>query len=901
MEKKYIIKYGDKEFEASEYQAKIFDAIEYGVGNIIINAAAGSSKTTSLVNAINYISNDKKVLFVAFNKDIAEKIREMVKRENTDVHTFHSLGRSLLIENNIITNETPINDYKYNIYIKENINNLTKEGETKSLKRQYNHYINNIIKLTEYCRYFHYMKKNKINSLVKMYGIELVRDEIDVVINVLKWGQTNFNEIDYTDMIWLPVQLNLTTKRKLYDFIFVDEAQDTSIIEQELVFKTFKRGARFCTCGDNFQCQPKGTQILMGNKKYKNIEDVEIGEKVVTYMDKSRSYFKGYNKTGDNNRGNASRILGIESHISHELIKITTENGLTSEYTPEHITYIKFNEENCKNKYILYLMCDENKERFRIGTTRLYNPIKVNTFGLKARMRSENCTYGWILKIYDNRHDCLIDETLFSVKYGIPQLIFEPERAGCTEMTKEDVTYIYNNLGYSVKERAIELLTFFKKNIKYPFTSQLTYEKNARNYIRSINVCNLFTDIMDVKVFNENETRYRTHGVATASNRYEIIGHFESIKNIEYKTGDFEVYSLDVDKEHNYVADGILTHNCINLWCGANKEAIDNFRKLPNTEDFYLPISYRCPKKIVELASNFSDNIIAAPNAIEGEIKYNVNINFAQSNDMVLCRTTAPLIKQHLSFLRNNKKSFIRGFETIKTDLLNLIDNSHSKTIDKNMLTKDGLFSRVYENMINVGEGLKKQFNLSEEEMVVHPTILTIYDNIQCLAVLSEGLNTVEELKEKINTIFNGDSNDAIQLSTIHKAKGLEADNVYILCPESLPSPIARLDWERETERNLQYVAYTRAKKTLNFVADDNSFMWVRFKAQFSPKAMKELFDKCRNTLKYNNEMDISEDVIDVTLQKRKQIRELGSNVTPIQTITNKKQKGGLKFAKLMQ
>ena len=56
-------------------------------------------------------------------------------------------------------------------------------------------------------------------------------------------------------------------------------------------------------------------------------------------------------------------------------------------------------------------------------------------------------------------------------------------------------------------------------------------------------------------------------------------------------------------------------------------------------------------------------------------------------------------------------------------------------------------------------------------------------------------------------------------LSTVHKAKGLEADNVFIICPEILPmiSP-GQLDWERQQENNLRYVAITRPKKCLTYV-----------------------------------------------------------------------------------
>jgi DNA helicase II / ATP-dependent DNA helicase PcrA len=54
-----------------------------------------------------------------------------------------------------------------------------------------------------------------------------------------------------------------------------------------------------------------------------------------------------------------------------------------------------------------------------------------------------------------------------------------------------------------------------------------------------------------------------------------------------------------------------------------------------------------------------------------------------------------------------------------------------------------------------------------------------------------------------------------VTLATIHKAKGLEANRVWFLCPSLCPSKWARQDWQKAQERNLIYVAITRAKSEL--------------------------------------------------------------------------------------
>ena len=126
MKDEYVIKSGGNKFPASEYQIEIFKTIKKGVNNLIINASAGSSKTSTIVNAIRFIPDKKRILFVAFNKDIVEKIRSEAEHVNVKVCTFHSLGFSILLEyfsantdNQVVLNEDLVNIdiYKYNNYL----------------------------------------------------------------------------------------------------------------------------------------------------------------------------------------------------------------------------------------------------------------------------------------------------------------------------------------------------------------------------------------------------------------------------------------------------------------------------------------------------------------------------------------------------------------------------------------------------------------------------------------------------------------------------------------------------------------------------------------------------------------------------------------------------------------
>ena len=78
------IEYKGKEFIPSKYQQEIFDNILHGTSNMVINAVAGSGKSTTIVNALKLIPDSMNVLFIAFNKDIVETLKEKVRERNPD-------------------------------------------------------------------------------------------------------------------------------------------------------------------------------------------------------------------------------------------------------------------------------------------------------------------------------------------------------------------------------------------------------------------------------------------------------------------------------------------------------------------------------------------------------------------------------------------------------------------------------------------------------------------------------------------------------------------------------------------------------------------------------------------------------------------------------------------------
>ena len=127
---------------------------------------------------------------------------------------------------------------------------------------------------------------------------------------------------------------------------------------------------------------------------------------------------------------------------------------------------------------------------------------------------------------------------------------------------------------------------------------------------------------------------------------------------------------------------------------------------------------------------------------------------------------------------------------------------------------------------------------LDEETIMNDSKLSNKLDMIRALETLSEGINTKQELIEKIETIFSDKKQEGISLSTVHKSKGLESKNVYIACASLMPSKTAIQDWEKEQEHNLMYVAFTRAKDKLVFL-DENDFAYLLDNSNNSLKAIE--------------------------------------------------------------
>ncbi len=241
---------------------------------------------------------------------------------------------------------------------------------------------------------------------------------------------------------------------------------------------------------------------------------------------------------------------------------------------------------------------------------------------------------------------------------------------------------------------------------------------------------------------------------------------------------------------------------------GADQNAIENLKADFSAIELPLSISYRCPRAVVELAQQFVPHIQAAPTAVEGTINHPAKYSVAQFNpqDVVICRTTAPLIALAYKMIRARKACYVMGRE-IGQGLVGVITKLNAKGIDN---LQDKL--RTYEDR-EVARFTKAKQEARAD--AVRDRVATIELFIE---ELPETDRTIPALCNSISSLFSDNMQaQAVKLMTQHKSKGLEAADVFILDWE-LNEKFMDKGGAGSQEPNIAYVAITRSKRTLTFV-----------------------------------------------------------------------------------
>lgn len=260
----------------------------------------------------------------------------------------------------------------------------------------------------------------------------------------------------------------------------------------------------------------------------------------------------------------------------------------------------------------------------------------------------------------------------------------------------------------------------------------------------------------------------------------------------------------------------------INGFCGADTNSFNNIKQRLNANEFTLPVCYRCPVSHIQLINQLCPDIPIKPsnNAPQGTIKvisesdlwHQDSDTQVRAGDLVIARCSSNLVDLNLKLITRGIACNLVG-SYLKRDLLELLEAISSQS------------GFVYHSLPKFCQAyLELKRSIYQENDNGSVLLMQLLDRVKAIKAVYQHFNqcqSIARLTEKIEQLFSSKDNESVLLSTIHRAKGMEAERVYIAQPQILPLLWDnQKPWQQRQEQNLLYVALSRSTKDLFLIGD---------------------------------------------------------------------------------
>lgn len=281
-------------------------------------------------------------------------------------------------------------------------------------------------------------------------------------------------------------------------------------------------------------------------------------------------------------------------------------------------------------------------------------------------------------------------------------------------------------------------------------------------------------------------------------------------------------------------------HQAIYNFAGANAQAFNQIPKMfAPVETFDLPICYRCAKShLSRVNREYGIPILPCDDAPLGFVKTidkNKISEYAKAGDMVISRKNKWIAEVVLDLARNGTPIFIEDKEmvgAIKRQIL-LSKCTSVGTLEK-FLRK--VISNYNKKLFEIVSKNVREGGHEEERLEAVAKTNSKIDNTSFLLEILEGYlenhassDSVSKFSNFIDKLLNTTpSPNCVRLCSIHKAKGLEATNVFVLNEAKINYDFRNSKEQNIQEKNLSYIATTRAKEGLYLVKEPSKTITTR-------------------------------------------------------------------------
>lgn len=248
-------------------------------------------------------------------------------------------------------------------------------------------------------------------------------------------------------------------------------------------------------------------------------------------------------------------------------------------------------------------------------------------------------------------------------------------------------------------------------------------------------------------------------------------------------------------------------------FAGADCRATDNVdRMFLPIEHFKLPINYRCGSDILKYVNRqFHVGILPRPNATIGDvirIDESLLKNKVKPNDFIIGRKNQQLISTAMDLVKSGVRIYLSDKEIV-TKIVKAVKNTKQKTVGELLVYCNNFLQKYGE----LKESERKKFDREDIDLII------ILINYFSREYQLSGTYKIDRFISYIQNMINVDNPDGcVRIMSIHKSKGLESENVFVLNEGRSFIELGRSKDMIQQERNLSYVALTRAKEKLYLV-----------------------------------------------------------------------------------
>lgn len=402
------------------------------------------------------------------------------------------------------------------------------------------------------------------------------------------------------------------------DFILFDEAQDASPVMLDVI--AGQTHAQLVFVGDT--CQPPGTMVTRVEGRgtdgcwYRNvpIETLAVCDRVLSYDVGGASFHR------------AGREIDGISARSFDGDLVTVKAGpLMSRYTPDHHCIARFGGA-LEGRSVVYMM--RRGTSFRVG--RAAGIYGDRAPGAMARAKVEGADSMWILSVHDTPEEAALAEAVASARWGIPMMLF---RAAPNRLMSQPMIDAFWPAVGDLTDQASLTLRAHGRDLRWPLWSE-----GDRLHVRRpgvIRACNLIDGM---------------HALNADREWVPIETGREPYKGL--------VYSMTVEGLHTYVADGMVTHNCQQIY--AFTGAVNALANVPTSQRTFLTQSFRFGPDVAAVANDVLAMLDADLRLVGSPNKASV-VGPIADPDVVLTRTNAGAMQIVLDALKANRRVRLVG------------------------------------------------------------------------------------------------------------------------------------------------------------------------------------------------------------------------------------------------